>query len=176
MSDEVIRVGVVGAGNSAVETHIPRFQSIDGVEVVSVSNRTPESSQRAAERCGIPKVYDNWPDLVAADDINAVFIGTWPYLHKPVTIAALEAGKHVLSQSRMAMNAEEAHEMMDVSRRHPNLVTCLVPTSRLGNGRRDDQATHLRRVGSATYCRSTWCPAANSSTATRRSSGGSIAR
>ena len=134
MSEVPIRVGVVGAGGSAIETHIPQFQSIDGVEVVSVSNRTRESSQRAAERCGIPKVYDNWPDLVAADDINAVFIGTWPYLHKPVTIAALEAGKHVLSQSRMAMNAEEAHEMLDVSRRHPNLVTCLVPTSRLGSG------------------------------------------
>ena len=134
MSDEVIRVGVVGAGNSAIETHIPRFQSIEGVEVVSVSNRTRESSQRAAESCGIPKVYENWPDLVVADETNAVFIGTWPYLHKPVTIAALEAGKHVLSQSRMAMNAEEAHEMMDVSRRHPNLVTCLVPTSRLGSG------------------------------------------
>ena len=134
MSEEPIRVGVVGAGNSAVETHIPRFQNIEGVEVVSVSNRTRESSQRAAVSCSIPKVYDNWPDLVAAEDTNAVFIGTWPYLHKPVTVAALEAGKHVLSQSRMAMNAQEAREMLDVSRRHPNLVTCLVPTSRLGTG------------------------------------------
>ena len=134
MSEEPIRVGVVGAGNSAVKTHIPRFHNIEGVEVVSVSNRTRESSQRAAVSCGIPKVYDNWPDLVAAEDTNAVFIGTWPYLHKPVTVAALEAGKHVLSQSRMAMNAQEAREMLDVSRRHPNLVTCLVPTSRLGTG------------------------------------------
>ncbi len=134
MSELPIKVGVVGAGNSAVETHIPRFQSFDGVEVVSVSNRSLESSQRAADRLGIPKVYDHWPDLVAADDINAVFIGTWPYLHKPVTIAALEAGKHVLSQSRMAMNAQEAREMLDASMRHPNLVTGLVPTSRLSTG------------------------------------------
>ena len=135
MSELPIRVGVVGAGNSAVKTHIPRFQSIEGVEVVSVSNRTRESSQRAADRLGIPKVYDHWPDLVASDEINAVFIGTWPYLHKPVTIASLEAGKHVLSQSRMAMNAREAHEMLGASRRHPGLVTALVPTSRLGAGR-----------------------------------------
>ena len=135
MSELPIRVGVVGAGNSAVETHIPRFQSIEGVEVVSVSNRTRESSQRAADRLGIPKVYDHWPDLVASDEINAVFIGTWPYLHKPVTIASLEAGKHVLSQSRMAMNAREAHEMLEASRQHPSRVTALVPTSRLGAGR-----------------------------------------
>ena len=135
MSELPIRVGVVGAGNSAVKTHIPRFQSIEGVEVVSVSNRTRESSQRAADRLGIPKVYDHWPDLVASDEINAVFIGTWPYLHKPATIASLEAGKHVLSQSRMAMNAREAHEMLEASRQHPSLVTALVPTSRLGAGR-----------------------------------------
>ena len=135
MSETPIKVGVVGAGNSAIETHIPRFQSIEGVEVVSVSNRTRESSQCTADRLGIPKVYDHWPDLVASDEINAVFIGTWPYLHKPATIASLEAGKHVLSQSRMAMNAQEAHEMLEASRQHPSLVTALVPTSRLGAGR-----------------------------------------
>ena len=50
------------------------------------------------------------------------------------TIAALETGKHVLSQSRMAMNAQEAREMLEMSRRHPGLVTGLVPTSRLGAG------------------------------------------
>ena len=134
MSELPIRVGVVGAGSSAVKTHIPRFQGIEGVEVVSVSNRTHQSAQRAADSLGIPKVYDHWPDLVASDEINAVFIGTWPYLHKPVTIAALETGKHVLSQSRMAMNAQEARDMLDVSRRHPGLVTGLVPTSRLSTG------------------------------------------
>ncbi len=134
MSELPIKVGVVGAGNSAVKTHIPRFQSIDGVEVVGVSNRTPESSRRVAERLGIPRTYDYWPDLVASDETNAIFIGTWPYLHKPVTIAALEAGKHVLSQSRMAMDSEEARKMLEASLRHPGLVTGLVPTSRLNTG------------------------------------------
>ena len=141
MSETPIRVGVVGAGNSAVETHIPRFQSTEGVEVVSVSNRSRESAQRAADRLGIPKVYDHWPDLVASDEINTVFIGTWPYLHKPVTIAALESGKHVLSQARMAMNAQEAHEMFEASLRHPGLVSAVVPTSRLGAG--VEQVKHL---------------------------------
>lgn len=134
MSDEQIKVGVIGAGSSAVETHIPRLLSIDGVNVVSVSNRTRESAQRVADRFGIPKVYDTWIELVAAPDTNAIFIGTWPYMHRPIAIAALEAGKHVLSQSRMAMNAQEAREMLEVSKRHPGLVAGLVPTSRLGTG------------------------------------------
>jgi len=134
MASETIRLGVVGAGGSTVSTHIPKFLSIDGVEVVSVSNRTRESSQRVADRFGIPKVYDNWPDLVAASDTDAIFTGTWPYLHMPVSIAALEAGKHVLCQSRMAMNAQEAHAMHDASLRHTNQVAGLVPTSRVGTG------------------------------------------
>ena len=134
MQNHTVRVGVVGAGSSAIKTHIPQLSSIDGVAVVSVSNRTRESSQRAARRLGIPKVYDSWTDLVDAGDTNAVFIGTWPYLHMPATIAALRAGKHVLCQSRMAMNAGEARQMLDASRQRPDLVTALVPTSRLGAG------------------------------------------
>src|SRR3989454_7962268 len=48
-------------------------------------------------------------ELVEMDDTNAICIGTWPYLHAPVTIAALARGKHVLCEARMAMNAAEAH-------------------------------------------------------------------
>jgi predicted dehydrogenase len=56
-------------------------------------------------------------------------IGTWPYQHKPITLAALDAGRHVLCQARMAMNATEAREMLAASRRRPDLVCMLVPSS-----------------------------------------------
>ena len=72
-----IRIGLIGAGKNTRERHIPGFQAIDGVEVVSVCNRSLESSQRVADQFGIPKVIENWQDLVADDDINAVCIGTW---------------------------------------------------------------------------------------------------
>jgi predicted dehydrogenase len=57
-----------------------------------------------------------------------VVIGTWPYLHAPITLAALDAGKHVLCQARMAMNAREAHRMLDKAREHPELVAMVVPS------------------------------------------------
>ena len=54
-----IRIGIVGAGRYARSRHIPDFLAVDGVEIVSVANRSRESGERAAKECGIPKVYDN---------------------------------------------------------------------------------------------------------------------
>lgn len=128
-SSERIRVGIVGAGGIVGSRHIPGLRQMPGVEIVAVANRSLESSQRAAAEFGIPRAYASWEELVAADGIDAVLIGTWPYMHKPITLAALERGRHVLCQARMAMNAAEAREMLAASQRHPELVCMLVPSS-----------------------------------------------
>jgi predicted dehydrogenase len=59
--------------------------------------------------------------------VDAVCIGTWPYVHAEITVAALQAGKHVLCEARMAMNAAEGRLMLDAARRAPHLVAQLVP-------------------------------------------------
>ena len=127
MSVQRVRVGIVGAGGNVRLRHVPGFQAIEGVDLVSVCNRSRESSERAAAEFGIPQVYDNWLDLVEADDTDAICIGTWPYLHSPITLAALESDKHVLTEARMAMNAEEAHAMLATSQATPHLVAQVVP-------------------------------------------------
>lgn len=128
MTAKPIRIGIVGAGNNTRARHIPGFKAIPGVEIVSVVNRTRESSERVAREFAIPRVYDTWPELIRATDTDAICIGTWPYLHCELTLAALAAGKHVLCEARMAMNAAEARRMLDAARRHPDLVTQLVPS------------------------------------------------
>jgi predicted dehydrogenase len=125
---KLVRVGIVGAGRNTKGRHLPGLQAIEGVEIVSVCNRSRESSERAAAEFGIPKVYGDWRELVAAPDTEALVIGTWPYLHCPVTLAALDAGKHVLCEARMAMNLEEARRMLDAARRRPRLVAQVVPS------------------------------------------------
>ena len=60
--------------------------------------------------------------------MDAVCIGTWPYMHRTLTIAALEAGKHVLCEARMAMNAAEAYDMLAASQQTPGLVAQIVPS------------------------------------------------
>ena len=125
---ETIRVGVVGAGANTTAQHIPNLQAIEGVEIISVCNRTRESSERVARQFGIPKVYDNWRELVDAPDTNAIVIGTWPYMHCRVTLAALQANKHVMTEARMAMNLREARQMLEAAQARPHLVTQIVPS------------------------------------------------
>jgi predicted dehydrogenase len=122
-----IKVGIVGAGANTKLRHIPGLRALPDVEIVSVCNRSRESGQRVAAELGIPVVYDRWQDLVSAPDTNAIVIGTWPYLHAPVTLAALAAGKHVLTEARMAMNTSEARAMWKAAQAHPNLVAQVVP-------------------------------------------------
>jgi predicted dehydrogenase len=127
MNGEVLRVGIVGAGANTLARHIPGLQAIEGVELISVANRSRASSERVAQQFGISQVYDDWRTLVDAPDTDAIVIGTWPYMHCPVTLAALAAGKHVLCEARMAMNAGEARRMRDAARADPRLVAQIVP-------------------------------------------------
>jgi len=123
-----IRFGIVGAGANTRLRHIPGFQELDGVEVSVVCNRSEASSRSAAEAFGIKRTATRWQDVVADPEIDAVCIGTWPYLHAPITIAALEAGKHVLTEARMAMDAREAQAMLEASSKRPDLVAQIVPS------------------------------------------------
>lgn len=127
-SERAIRIGIVGAGTNTRQRHIPGFRNIRGVSIVRVCNRSVESSRRAAEAFGIPSHTTDWREITDSDDVDAVLIGTWPYLHCPVTLAALAHGKHVLCEARMAMNSNEAHRMLEASRNHPNQVAMLVPS------------------------------------------------
>ena len=129
MADVPIRVGLIGAGGNVRNRHIPGFQGVDDCELVAVANRTVQSGRVVADQFNIPKVYGHWQELLEDDEINAVCIGTWPYMHRTMTLAALEAGKHVLTEARMANDAAEARDMLAASRAHPHLVCQLTPTS-----------------------------------------------
>ena len=128
MAEEAVRVGLIGAGRNTRDRHIPGFQKVTGVDIVAVANRSRESGQRVADAYNIPTVYDNWRELLEDPGIDAVCIGTWPYMHCTLTLAALEKGKHVLCEARMATNAQEAHAMLDASKSRPNQVAQIVPS------------------------------------------------
>jgi len=125
-SPKPLRIGIIGAGANTVTRHIPGFQQIENVTITTVCNRSEESSQRVADEFGIERISRNWKDVVSADDVDAVLIGTWPYLHAEASIAALDAGKHVLTEARMARNVSEAQAMLEASKRNPGLVSQIV--------------------------------------------------
>lgn len=136
MTMQKIRIGLIGAGSNTRERHIPGLRLIPEVELVAVCNRRAESTAAVARAHDIPRTYKHWEEVIADRDIDAVVIGTWPYMHHPITLAALESGKHVLTEARMAMNAAEAHEMYQASRQRPELVSQVVPSPFGLKGRR----------------------------------------
>jgi predicted dehydrogenase len=128
MAPTPLRIGLIGAGANTRLRHIPGLRALPGVEIVAVCNRRPASTATVAREYGIPRTFERWQDLVADPGVDAVVVGTWPYLHSPIALAALEAGQHVLTEARMSMNAAEAHRMLAAARRAPHLVTQIVPS------------------------------------------------
>lgn len=127
MTHRKLRIGFIGAGANTRKMHIPGFQKLENVELSVVANRSVESAENVAKRDGIKRVAEHWRQVVEDDQVDAVCIGTWPYLHAEATIAALENGKHVLCEARMAMNLEEATQMQAAAQAHPTLVAQIVP-------------------------------------------------
>jgi predicted dehydrogenase len=128
MTTTSLRIGLIGAGGNTRARHIPGLRALPGVEIVAVCNRRPESTAEVARTYGIPRTFERWEDVIAAGDVDAVIIGTWPYLHCPITLAALAAGKHVLTEARLSLNAAEARLMLEAARKFPRLVTQVVPS------------------------------------------------
>ena len=129
MSDpESIRLGFIGAGGICEQRHLPNLARMTGVELMAVCNRSPESSRRIQENWGFVRTTDDWRQIVEANDIDAVFIGTWPYLHREVSLAALAANKHVFCQARMCMDWAEAREMVLAAESHPDQVSMVCPS------------------------------------------------
>jgi predicted dehydrogenase len=128
MNHKPLRVGLIGAGGNTKLRHIPGLRAVPDVEITAVCNRRPQSTSTVAKEFGIPRTFERWQDLVADPDIDAIVIGTWPYLHCAITLEALKAGKHVLTEARMSMNVAEAVQMLEASRERPHLVTQIVPS------------------------------------------------
>jgi predicted dehydrogenase len=126
MAEQRVRIGIIGAGGIVRQRHYPGLKKIPGVELLVVANRSRESSERAAAEFGIPEIRADWREVVVMPDLDAILIGTHPSMHAEATIAALDAGKHVFCQARMARNYAEARAMYQKSR-EVDRVTMLCP-------------------------------------------------
>jgi len=122
-----LRVGIVGAGGIVRQRHLPGLQALPNVQVVAVCNARPQTAQQIAKEFRIPDVLNDWAEMLDRPDLDIIWIGTPPVLHAPITISALEAGKHVFCQARMAMNLREGREMLAAAQARPQLVTMLCP-------------------------------------------------
>lgn len=107
-----IGIGVIACGGIAQEAHLPNYASHPKAQLVAVADIDEARAREVAERFGVPHVYTDYRDLLARDDIQAVSVCTPNYLHAPQTIAAAEAGKHILCEKPMATNLADANAMI----------------------------------------------------------------
>lgn len=127
MNKQKLRIGFIGAGANTRKMHIPGFCKLENIELSVVANRSVASAEKVAKQEGIKRVASDWRAVVDDPAIDAVCIGTWPYLHAEATIAALKNGKHVLCEARMARDLAEARAMAEAAQAHSNLVAQIVP-------------------------------------------------
>src|SRR5947208_4093311 len=109
-----VQWGVLGAANIAVKKVIPAMQQGEWCEVTALASRNLEKAQRFALELGIPKVYGSYDELLADRDIEAVYNPLPNHLHVPWSIKAAEAGKHVLCEKPIALDAAEVVELIRV--------------------------------------------------------------
>lgn len=109
----LVHIGVLGAARITKDALIVPAQQISGVYVDAVAARDPERAQAQATKFGIRRVHSSYEDLIADDDLTAVYIPLPAALHGKWTMAALSHGKHVLVEKPFAANAAEAQLVAD---------------------------------------------------------------
>lgn len=112
---EPVRIGVIGVGQIG-KHHLENYSKIPDAEIVAVADVNETEARRVAEQYGIPHVYTDFRDLLKRDDIQAVDVALHNNLHMPVTVAGLEAGKHVYCEKPMAGSYRDAETMLSRSR------------------------------------------------------------
>jgi predicted dehydrogenase len=110
-----IRIGIIGTAQIAA-VHLENYAKIPDAEIVAGCDIDPAALERAAKRFCIPDTYESFRDLLKRDDIDAVDVCLHNNLHAPVTIAALEAGKHVYCEKPMAGAYVDAKAMFDAAK------------------------------------------------------------
>lgn len=115
---DMVRWGLIGAGDIAEKRVAPALRDAPNSELVAVSRRRAGLAEDFARRFGIGRVHAGWEELVRDPAIDAVYVATPVDLHAPITVAAAEAGKHVLCEKPMALDVAECDRMILAAELH----------------------------------------------------------
>jgi len=116
-----IRWGVLSTARIGINHVIPAMQQGFYCEVTAIASRELRRAQTVAQNLGIAKAYGSYTQLLADPDVDAVYIPLPNDQHVAWSIAALEAGKHVLCEKPIALTADEAQTLVDAATRYPRL-------------------------------------------------------
>ena len=109
---KTVRWGIIGAGDIVRRRVAPAINDLPNCELTAIARANADKAEEFAREFGAKRWYADWRELVKDGEVDAVYVATPVYLHAPQTIAAAEAGKHVLCEKPMAMSAAECEAMI----------------------------------------------------------------
>ena len=159
--DKKLKIAVIGCGNIS-GSHLQAYAKNPAVEIYALCDINEKNLKRRAEEYGVTRLYADKDEMLRElPEIDAVSVCTWNAAHAECAIAALNAGKHVLCEKPMAMNAAQAQEMLETARRNNRLLMigfvrrfgndCAILKDFIDHGQMGElyyaKATYLRRKG-----------------------------
>ncbi len=116
-----VRWGVLSTAKIGLNKVIPGMQRAENCLMVGIASRDEEKARSAAESLGLPRAYGSYEELLADSDIEAVYNPLPNHLHVDWSIRALEAGKHVLCEKPLGLDAKDAQRLLDAAKSYPEL-------------------------------------------------------
>jgi len=116
-----LRWGILSTSRFAQQKIVPAMKSCHYAEVTAIASRDRQKGEEVAARLGIAKVHDTYEGLLADPEIDVIYNPLPNHLHVPLTIAALEAGKHVLCEKPIGLDTADAERLLEAARRYPHL-------------------------------------------------------
>lgn len=121
MAEQKVRWGVLSTARIATEKVIPALKKTQHCEVVAIASRRIDAACDVASRLNIPRHYGSYEELLGDPEVEVIYNPLPNHLHVPLSIAALEAGKHVLCEKPIGLNSGEAEQLVEAGRKHPKL-------------------------------------------------------
>ena len=120
-----VKLAIIGCGGIANGKHMPSLKKLDTVEMVAFCDIVRERAEEAAEKYGVEgaRVYEDYNEMLAKEELDVVHVCTPNNVHAPASIAAMEAGCHVMCEKPMAKTVAEAQAMLDAQKKTGKKLT-----------------------------------------------------
>lgn len=117
MTERRLGFGIIGAGGISRFAHLPNLARNPRARLIGIADVDPDKARQVAADFDIPNWYDDYRDLLANPEVDAVTVATWPSAHAEPVIAAATAGKHILCEKPIATSLDDADAMVDAADR-----------------------------------------------------------
>jgi predicted dehydrogenase len=150
-----MKVGVVGVG-WAGQQHIKAYAAMEGVELTGIAGLEERTREELAAEYGVPHSVARWEDLLEIDGLEAISVAVPTFLHAPIAVAALERGRHVLSEKPIALDGEQAGTMVAAARKAGRVLDVAFNHRRRGDVKKLRGLIEEGRLGRPYYTKAWW--------------------